>query len=241
MILIYYFSFVKMTKILFSLKLSSPIEDLYSKYELSFEEQNTTNIEPIETVDSLSFIDESRKIHKCMLSSIDFSNANLYCCFWCRHPFTTDPIGCPVKYIPNVVSRSFLSEITKEKFIVRENISKNNYSSTNTDTFTEVNDYYETDGIFCSVNCCYTFILENKKNPLYVDSEYLLHKIHFDIDKTDAKINPSPHWRLLKVYGGTLDISSFRSNISRLEYVKKGLYKPFFKSLAHSFEEKIKF
>ena len=52
----------------------------------------------------ISFLDESKRIHSCQVSMIDFTsrmNVNLlrYHCFWCKSPFDSRSIGCPIKYI----------------------------------------------------------------------------------------------------------------------------------------------
>jgi hypothetical protein len=229
-------------KIVFSLKFSSPIKDIHSKYELACCEQNITTITPElgENIENLSFLDESRKIHKCMLSKIDLNNKNM-CCYWDRHTFKTEPICCPIKYVPSVISRTYFSEITKEKFTVKESITETQEISKEIETSINTNNYYETDGIFCSLNCCIAFIHENRHNPVYLDSESLLYKIQKDMLNVTSKIVPAPHWRMLSEYGGCLDVDSFRNNFSRVEYDYKGSYKPFFKSVAHTFEEKIKF
>ena len=227
----------------FSLKIPA-VKDIHAKYELNFTENNFTNIktdlESSNEINSLVFLDEARKIHKCILTKIDFTNSSEYCCFWCRSTFNSFPIGCPIKYIPSIISRTYMSEITKEKFIVKENITKTCNIDPGIETTIENNDYYDTDGVFCSFNCCIAYIKENKHLPMYSDSEVLFNKIQKEILQNNIKISPSPHWRLLKQYGGILDIETFRSNFTRIEYEDKGIYKPSFKSIAYSFEEKIK-
>lgn len=218
---------------------AAQIKDIHEKYSFQRADQpeNTTSID-LETVDTLVFLDDTRKPHKCILSQIDFSKADIYKCFWCRHPCTdTPPMGCPVKYVPSVVHRNYFSEINKEKFVVKESISKeiNSLTSAIEDLSMEKNDFYESDGIFCSFACMISFVRENKKNPLYAESELLIHKL------AGRKIEPAPHWRLLKEYGGTLSLKEFREACNSLEFALNGNYKPFFKSIATAFECKIKF
>lgn len=231
-------------KCVIALKFKTQLKDLYSKYEIVFSDRNVTSIEvdQVDKIDNLTFFDESRKLHKCMLSTIDFNNASEYCCFWDRHPFTTPPIGCPVRYVPDVITRTYFSEISKEKFSVKESIIQGQKISSSIEIKTEPNGYYETVDIFCSFSCCLSFLRDPfvRRNPMYRDSEVLLHKMHNDIYGT-PKIVPASHWRVLKVYGGTEDIISFRSNCAKVDYEYKGLYKPYFKATAYAFEEKIKF
>ena len=65
-------------KCIVALKFKTPLKDLYSKYEIVFSDRNVTSIEvdQVDKIDSLTFFDESRKLHKCMLSTIDFNNAS---------------------------------------------------------------------------------------------------------------------------------------------------------------------
>jgi len=215
----------------FDLKLSaSNIKEIHRKYELASEQNNTTSIETIENSETLQFLDETRKIHKCMLSKIDFAGSDNYCCYWCRHSISEIPVGCPVKYVPSMIHKSYFSEINKEKFMVKESMIS---PVVMPDIIQETNDYYETDGIFCSLECAMAFIKDNKKNSLYTDSEILLNRI------AGRKVEPAPHWRLLKSYGGHLDIKEFRT-LRNVEYIQSGIHKPFFKSVAHTFEQKIK-
>lgn len=223
----------------FDLKLnSSQVKDIHTKYDMFNTEQgnNTTNIE-LESVDTLAFLDDTRKSHKCILSKIDFANCETYRCYWDRNPLPDkSPVGCPVKYIPNVIHRNYFSEINKEMFVVKESLIKGEkISSAIDDLSIETNDYYETDGVFCNLSCALAFARENKKNPLYAESEILIHRI------AGSKVDPAPHWRMLKEYGGTLDIKDFRESAKYTEYVSFGVYKPFFKSIAHAFESKMRF
>lgn len=223
-------------KYIFSIRLPLSLKETYTKYGIEFNSSNVTGIEEI--LGSLNFVDETRKMHHCLISSIDFSSGKKYCCFWDRHTFTTQPLACPIKYVPNVVSRTYFSEITKDKFTVKESIFPDQEIDKSIEVRKETNDYYETDGIFCSWNCMWAFILDNKKNPMYADSEYLFTRFMFDVMKI-SRVIPAPHWRLLEEYGGTLTIEKFRESFTNVEYENKGMYKPF-RSIGFAFEEKLK-
>ena len=223
-------------KYIFTLKFSCTPSEVISKYDLSYKDTGkTTNID-IPEVETVCYTDESKKIHKCMISKIDFSCPSIYRCFWCRNPFTTQPIGCPTNYIPSSISRQYFSEITKDKFTVKESTVQNQKISSEIKYEKETNNHYETDGIFCGFSCCMSYIKENKKNPLYSDSEQLLYRIYSEFIKKD-KIIPAPHWRMLTEYGGTLSIEEFRSSGVKTDYEYRGMYKP----TGSLFEEKIKF
>ena len=223
-------------KYIFSIKLTLSLKETYSKYDIVFSNKNVTCIDEI--LGSLNYIDETRKIHSCLISKIDFGGCKRYSCFWCRHQILGTPIGCPIKYIPNVITRTYFSEITKDRFSVKESIYSDQPIDQSINVKVDTNNYCETDGIFChDGSCLYAFILENKKNPLYADSEYLFLRFMKEVGIT--KINPAPHWRLLEEYGGMLTIEKFRENSKKIEYEYKGICRPF-KSIGHAFEEKIK-
>ena len=210
--------------------------EIYSKYDLVFSNKNVTDIDEI--LGSLTYIDETRKVHSCLISKIDFTSGKKYFCYWCRHPATSPPLACPFKYVPNVVSRNYFSEITKDRFAVKESVYPEQDIDSKIDVKLEKNDYCESDGIFCNDgSCLYAFILENKKNPLYADSEYLFLRFMREIGA--PKTNPAAHWRLLEEYGGTLTIEKFRENCRKIEYEPKGICRPF-KSIGHAYEAKIK-
>lgn len=212
---------------------------------------NTTKLSDLNTEKNIeeffSFYDESKHNHKCTISMIDFytkEKINNYHCYWDRNPFTTSPIGCPVKYIPSQVTKTYYSEISKDKYIIKENITKNKRENIENiqdeRLFVKKNEYYETDGCFCSFNCCMSYINENNYNILYNKSEILIIKMYNDIFNTNINvIEPAPHWRLLKEYGGRLSINTFRNNFNKIEYECHGIIKQ--KSNGNIFEERIKF
>jgi hypothetical protein len=111
-------------------------------------------------------------------------------------------------------------------------------------------EYYFTDGIFCSFNCVKSFIKENTHNTLYQYSEMLLIKLfnyimsleNKNIDLNKAVIYPAPHWRLLQAYGGHLSINDFRKNFNKITFNYHGiLKKELFSPIGNLYEEKINF
>jgi hypothetical protein len=202
-------------------------------------EMNSSNPEII------SFLDESKKSHQCDISMIDFNSGNSvsslrYNCYWDRHPFDTVPLGCPIKYIHSNVVKSYHSEISKDIYTIKENITRKkrlqirrkrqkNEDDTDTTTTTlsrvlQHKEYYLTDGIFCSFNCCKAFIEDNKHIRLYDNSLNLLVKMYYDMFKhiqpshKNMNIVSAPHWRILIQYGGIKTISQFRNNFNKSEH-----------------------
>lgn len=152
-------------------------------------------------------------------------------CFWCRNNFDWMPLGCPLKYNSSQLEKTYYSDITKDNYTIKENISCNKrdllqnkiQNGKNTIKIFE-REYYETDGIFCSFNCCLAFIIENKHNSLYKHSKNLLKKIYFDVfGALPVNLLPSPSWRLLKEYGGNQTITEFRKKLNKVEYNQVGM------------------
>jgi hypothetical protein len=76
------------------------------------------------SLEIISFLDETKRLYRCNISMIDFKTGLettdlRYHCFWCRHPFTSNPIGCPVKYVSNKAVKKYFSEVTKDNYIIK--------------------------------------------------------------------------------------------------------------------------
>ena len=179
---------------------------------------------------SITFLDENKKDFNCVATMVDAMSDNKLPsstsikCFWCKHNFEWIPIGCPIKYVNPLIEKSYISQITKDKYYMRENIIKSKLKNLNNidqnfDIISLPFDHYLTDGIFCSFNCCLAFIKDNSYDILYKESYSLLHSMYFDmVGKNMAKIIKSPHWRLLKDFGGNLSIEDFRKNLNIIDY-----------------------
>ena len=237
---------------------------------------NTTKLIDInldKPIEMISFLDESKKIYQCNISMIDFNTGKeleniKYNCFWCHHLFSSYPIGCPIQYISNKATKKYHSEITKSMYTIKENITREKTKRIEQTTHipfifslfaekksdnkydVEKNEFYFTDGIFCSFNCTKAFIKDNKHNSLYDYSEILLTKLfnyimqleNTNIDTKKITIIPAPHWRLLQQYGGHLSINKFRENFNKVNFNFHGiLNKDIFKPIGHLYEEKINF
>lgn len=222
---------------------------------------DNTIYKPAQTV---SFLDESKKIYQCNVSMIDFKTGrdienNKYKCYWCRHSFNSIPIGCPINYLSNKITKNYHSEVSKDKYRISENASKFKVELFNKKKFiftalkeknqnVELNIQdkygYICDGVFCSFNCCKAFIKDNKHNRLYEQSELLLIKLYNDITGLkNININAAPSWRLLEEYGGNLNINQFRENFNKITYEHHGIIKNdnIFKPIGFLYEEKINF
>lgn len=227
----------------------------------------TTLIELTETKDTsldiVSFLDESKRLYQCNISMIDYNTQNNtenmrgYKCYWDRNYFSTVPIGCPISYISSKATKNYHSEVSKDNYVIKENITnykktlflkdKSLFMTKNKATITvDKDEYYFVDGIFCSFNCCRAYIKDNKHNNLYEHSDNLLIKLYKDMNNQSVKnikINPAPHWRLLKEYGGHLSIEEFRDNFNKCTYDFHGNLNSqvLFKPIGYLYEEKINF
>jgi hypothetical protein len=216
---------------------------------------NTTKLTELNTdkgtPEVISFLDESKKMHVCHVSMIDFQSrmdVNLlrYHCYWCSHPFETRPLGCPIKYVPSQAEKKYHSHISRDSYTIKENITeKRRLLTRNNDQISlKVGEYYETDGVFCSFNCCQSWINDNKHDRTYDLSSTLLIKMYNNMMGTKTVvISPAPHWRLLEQYGGHLNIIKFRDGFNKIDYECHGNTKfiPKFLPIGTLFEEKIKF
>lgn len=208
--------------------------------------KDITNIDDVITTKNLvtmSFVDDDKVQHSCDVVFSDIHdgrnvrivnrNDPIVNCFWDRCPIdrNTYPIGCPVRYVPNTVTKKYYSEISKDNYEIKENVTPrvSNLSHVQNDDRLKCAssgiDYYETDGIFCSFNCCMAYIKDNTHNKLYSSSEKLLLHMYRRLHPTVKfpEITPAPSWRLLKSNGGFLSIDKFRSGFGKVEYTYHGL------------------
>jgi len=218
--------------------------------------ENTTKILDLDIIKStsniVSFLDESKRMRKCALSIIDFEKYNEqrpYKCFWDKNPIPkgVQPIGCPIRFIPDRATKSYHSEITRERYTITESITEKRLDSLlkkkDKRISVEKNRKYESDGVFCSFNCCMAFIEdpENKHNPMYRHSKALLIKNYNEIHPHSqiTEIMPAPHWRALEDFGGDLPIEKFRESFNKIMYVDHGVVS--YMSLGRLYEDQMKF
>jgi hypothetical protein len=219
-----------------------------------------------------SYYDESKRTHRCFCTMVNQNNEPLpqkTCmhCYWCRNQFSSSPIGVPLKYKHSQSVKTYYSEITKDTYSIRENISvekrkqleqnQNDNHDDQNDNHDDQNDnqnhpeikvdkkeYYITDGVFCSFNCAYSYILANEANPEYNLSKSLLIKMYENLFGIEFSIFPAPDWRLLSQYGGHLSIDEFREHFNKIEYIdlhNRFVEYPDQYSSNKLFEQKIKF
>lgn len=221
---------------------------------------NTTKISELsshkQTPISVSFLDESKKKHTCVVSMIDFKSgqdtSNLtYDCFWDRHPIPNniEKLGCPIRYVANEAVKTYYSEISKDTYTIKQKITNKILEQIQKDDYENIKintkNYYVTDKVFCSFNCCLAFIRNNKHNSIYDMSEMLLMKMYDNIyPDNNCDIVEAPSFEILSNLGGTVSsIEEFREDFNNIEYENHGKSFPRIeqKSLVTYFEKKIKF
>ncbi len=206
-----------------------------------------------------TYLDESKQTHNCVITMADFTKDTILPkstnikCFWCKHNFTTNPLGCPIQWVSGKITKEYYSEITKDTYSITENISNSrknilkNIIEKYKSKFNIINnndDYYLVDGIFCSFNCCLAYINENRKQYEYQYSEFLLYNIYSSLfNNKIERIIPAPHWRLLQDYGGNLSINEFRNNFNTIEYkeIDDFIYNSSVTHINRIYEKKVKF
>ena len=145
-------------------------------------------------------------------------------CWWCRHTFSTPPVGCPVTYFPHKES-GVEKERFEEKLLAANIISKKDLTSGKNKV---TNDFFETEGYFCSFPCAKAYVLDMSPglNIRYKESLGLLTLMFSTICEEIRKngevvvqtIPTAPSWKMLKEYGGHLTIQEFRATFGQLVY-----------------------
>jgi hypothetical protein len=125
-------------------------------------------------------------------------------CWWCRCPFKTRPIGCPLVYHSHK-KEGIDKERLEEKF-------------KNANIALDKNDFFETEGCFCSFPCCKAFILNQRNSTKYKEAAALLSLLFYTLYKRKDELPAAPSWKTLKDYGGHLTIQEFRASFGKLEY-----------------------
>lgn len=184
------------------------------------------------------FLDSKKNKIKLWPTMIDITNdiiLPLYTtnpCRYCHHTYTTNPLGCPIKYYPH--SSNNESKIKQ----IEAFLNKHNLPSKSTD-------YFETEQMFCRLSCVKSYIYDCiSKNPMsykYCNSlSYLtlMFKKINDIDGIPQNIPLSPPIEVLESYGGHLSIDAYHKSIETVQYeVTINVKKPIMFSASAYIEE----
>lgn len=131
-------------------------------------------------------------------------------CWWCRNKFSYHPIGCPVRY--NNHKDKGLDKERIEERIAELNISLENG-----------NDFFETEGIFCTFPCVKAYILDQiskTKSPKYKKALTLLTLLYLKLVGVVITIPAAASWKLTTDWGGHMSPHEFRASTGLLEYTE---------------------
>ena len=118
---------------------------------------------------------------------IDIPNRATHC-IWDKHPITdwTSTVGCPIRYNPTEVI-----ETKNSTYVIKDRIPSDEAHRYD---FVHKPHEYECEGVFCSVECCKAYIVENRSNnDLYDNAVSLL----MQMCEITSKIHPASHWRTI--------------------------------------------
>lgn len=156
----------------------------------------------------------------------DYVNAKAYPtttsipCFYCTEPFSTKPIGIPIRFIPSYYKSNIQGKRDNTSDIKVDVCLYNQYEMEEAEKRGEKiihRNYFQTEGNFCSFPCMLAFIglhkheMNNDTIPLVKKLFYMLHGPNTEFTKEAA-----PDIRLLKKFGGHLSLAEFRSYDGRL-------------------------
>lgn len=201
----------------------------------------------------ISYLDDVKNPKNVEISVIDYksgqrtytpsnsADAIRYSCYWCRHPINTCTLGCPIDYKSSKAKRTYMSQITKDFYSIREDIGTFTKRPDNPEFTFEDKDYYISYGSFCSFNCIKSFIKENKKKVLFANSQQLINQLYLEFTNSNfSEVVPAPHWCTLREYGGNMTIEQFRDKFNKYEYKEDGIILNM-NSVATLYEKNFKF
>lgn len=170
----------------------------------------TTRISDLQNKD-ITFQKDSKTTYQVKVTSAAFKKplSTSYTCFWDTCEFSHEPVYCPVQLKVSPEMKEYTSTINNKVYKIQDTIN----------TALENGQEVFVDGLFCSVECCLSFIRAHRQEQLYKDSEMLLHYVY-----QCSNIKPAPHWRLLEKYGGNMTVDAFRKSFVNLTYQLDGLF-----------------
>lgn len=170
-------------------------------------------------VETTTIQDELKCLRVCNASSNERSCKEFWC-FWCRLDYDTAPIHIPLRYRPKQVAKAFIGKVSSETYVIKGNVQAN----CDTTNFEVSEETFEVDGVFCSYECALAFILDNRHNSEYAQSETLLYTM-FRKNNPDAPLfSVASHWRLLKRFGGHLSREEFKASCGKFKYAGKIIF-----------------
>jgi hypothetical protein len=203
--------------------------DIYGQYFNS-----TTNVQTTQHSDQSELSVESTKIRIKLWLNMASNGGPLSAfttkpCWWCRHSFSSSPVGCPLFYYPHD---------SPGLDIIRQKFAEMNYS------LEHGCDYFDCEGNFCSFSCVKSYILDEmakSKSDRYANALTLLSLLYFKIHGRVKSISPAPTWKVIDQYGGHASIEEYRSTFDVLEYNETvNYYRPWMFLTSQYIQERVK-
>jgi hypothetical protein len=130
------------------------------------------------------------------------------CCWHCTEPFTTRPIGFPVKYVPSFYLSTFRSDKDDAQPVVYRHDVMEKSGDIKEDVV--MRDYFETEGMFCDFPCMIAYGAQRMNRIEYNGSRMLIRRLYKRLYGKELVWRCAPDIRLLKKFGGHLSIEDFR-------------------------------
>lgn len=142
-------------------------------------------------------------------------------CWWCGYTFDSCPIGLPIRYYPNTTKPNEIHTFLKTRNLP-----------------IYPNEYFETEGVFCSFPCCKAYILDKRFITKYKNSLTLLTLLYTKLYGKTEVIPKAPSWQLLELWSGSLTIEQFRKSFEHTAYHETpNIKRPFMFTVGNVFEE----
>ena len=184
-------------------------------------------------------------------------DADALSCLWCGYRVAPGnrPVGCPVDWMPAQIVRTSFSEIGRDDFTMKENVTSaavRGVRAKGADAEVDVGAasecdtrpaHYKTRWVFDNMNCMMAFAADRRDVPEYAYSVSLAHKLFAELFP-DAlhELQAAPHWSLLKRNGGFLTKKRFDQRIGVVVFIDHGAVElPVFKPYGRLISTKLTF
>ena len=211
------------------IKYEELISEHYSPQKTKIDEDLVINYEENEEVTELpinkshtmyTFYDINKNKIQMWVTMVDFIDQKYLPlitdkpCWWCGYSFKSCPLGLPIRYYPH--SSSGQTSDVVEKFLKTRNLP------------VDTNNFFETEGLFCSFPCCKAFIMDQPFNSRYKKSTTLLSLLYYKLYGKCVFIPKADSWKLLEKWTGPLTIEQYRSSFGKFIYqVTPNIKRPF--------------
>ncbi len=148
-----------------------------------------------------------------------YTNIEGVCCWWCKHIFKGCPVGCPVSH-----KKVYLTDRQRRTFSERRRKRSNCSVFLTRSNKHGMFDEFKLHGYFCSYPCAKAYGLHTDFRDTSFKARlgsYFTAMLLVIVRQLRAEgilqqhyrvppIKAAPHWSILKIFGGTMDIGEFR-------------------------------